>query len=74
MKNATEVKSAYDSGTLSVPCVVLKCIGFNKSLFNDLVKLNGASTPSSSNARGTKQCRSESDEGLEGARGKRARQ
>ncbi|KAJ7293699.1 hypothetical protein C8J57DRAFT_1269697, partial [Mycena rebaudengoi] len=33
----SQIQAAYDSGALSVPCVRLRCVGFNKKLYTGLL-------------------------------------
>lgn len=72
-RSETEVKAAYDNGKLRVPCVQLKCVGFDEALYNDLVQANSIPMPSSSNIGRGKRSHNQGDEGSGGSRRKSAR-
>lgn len=73
-RSASQIRAAYDDGSLFAPCVMLKCIGYDGELYRALAEVAGAAAVPVSTTITTKRIHeSESSDALEVQRRKSAR-
>lgn len=68
-----EVRSAYDKGELKAPCVMLRCVGYNESLLQALMKAQSVLTSPPTTIRKSNLRRNESNQATKDSSRKRAR-